>query len=199
MMKVGVTGRIGSGKSTACRLFAERGVPVYDSDVQARQLMERDEALRRGIRLRFGEAAYVGDRLDRQFLADRVFHDTEALAALNALVHPAVMEDFARWAGEQKHPYVLLESAILFSAGLERSVDRTLAVMAPCEVCLRRAAQRDGADEEAVRRRTAAQLSDDELLERADYTLVNLSLDDLRQDVAKLDRIFLDEARRYGV
>lgn len=197
MMRVGVTGRIGSGKSTACRFFSELGVPVYNSDARARLLMERDEAVRCGISERFGEAAFVGDRLDRQLLADRVFHDAEALAALNAIVHPAVMADFARWAGEQTHPYVLLESAILFSAGLENYVDRTLAVMAPGEVCLRRAAQRDGAEEEAVRRRAATQLSDDELFERADYTLVNLSLDDLRQDVAKIDRIFLDEARNY--
>lgn len=197
MMKVGVTGRIGSGKSTVCRLFAELGVPVYDSDVQARLLMERDASVRCRIGERFGEAAYVGDRLDRQFLADRVFHDAEALAALNGIVHPAVMADFERWTGEQVHPYVLLESAILFSAKLDGRVDLTLAVMAPDEVCLRRAAQRDGSGEEAVRHRAATQLSDDELLARADYTIVNLSMGDLRQDVARFDRIFSDEARRY--
>ncbi|MFR0903788.1 dephospho-CoA kinase [Alistipes sp.] len=196
MMKVGVTGGIGSGKTTVCRLFAERGVPVYNSDVEAKRLMERDPAVRGAIRERFGEAAYVGDRLDRQFLADRVFHDAAALAALNGIVHPAVMEDFDRWAREQSHPYVMLESAILFSAGLERRVDRTLAVMAPREVCIRRAVERDGATEEAVRRRAATQLSDDEMLARADYTIVNLSMDDLRQDVAKLDLIFRDEAFR---
>ena len=187
MMKVGVTGGIGSGKTTVCRLFAERGVPVYNSDVEAKRLMERDPAVRGAIRERFGEAAYVGDRL---------FHDAAALAALNGIVHPAVMEDFDRWAREQSHPYVMLESAILFSAGLERRVDRTLAVMAPREVCIRRAVERDGATEEAVRRRAATQLSDDEMLARADYTIVNLSMDDLRQDVAKLDLIFRDEAFR---
>ena len=133
MIKVGITGGIGSGKSTVCRLFAACGAPVYDSDTQAKRLMEEDGPLRRRLAARFGEEVYAGGRLNRKLLAGRVFSDPAELSALNALVHPAVMEDFERWCGRQSGAdYVVLESAILFEAGLEGYVDRTIAVTAPC-------------------------------------------------------------------
>ena len=117
MIKVGITGGIGSGKSTVCRLFAACGAPVYDSDTQAKRLMEEDGPLRRRLGARFGEESYVGGRLNRKLLAGRVFSDPAELSALNALVHPAVMEDFERWCGRQSGAdYVVLESAILFEA-----------------------------------------------------------------------------------
>ena len=115
MIKVGITGGIGSGKSTVCRLFAACGAPVYDSDTQAKRLMEEDGPLRRRLAARFGEEIYAGGRLNRKLLAGRVFSDPAELSALNALVHPAVMEDFERWCGRQSGAdYVVLESAILF-------------------------------------------------------------------------------------
>ena len=181
MMKVGITGGIGSGKSTVCRLFAQRGVAVYDSDAAAKRLMTEEPALRAGI------AA-------RPYLAATVFSDPAALADLNALVHPAVMADFAAWAERQEGSYVILESAILFEAGLEGSVDRTVAVLAPLELRVERTCRRDGCDPEAVRRRIAAQAGDDLLRERADYTLVNILETDLEPAVAELDRIFAHEA-----
>lgn len=101
MIKVGITGGIGSGKSTVCRLFAACGAPVYDSDTQAKRLMEEDGPLRRRLAARFGEEIYAGGRLNRKLLAGRVFSDPAELSALNALVHPAVMEDFERWCGRQ--------------------------------------------------------------------------------------------------
>ena len=156
MMKVGITGGIGSGKSTVCRLFAQRGIAVYDSDREAKRLMTEDGALRAGITARFGAESYVDGALNRRYLASRVFSDAQALADLNALVHPAVRSDFASWAERQAGPYVILESAILFEAGLEDAVDRTVAVLAPLELRLSRTCRRDGCDEEAVRRRMAA-------------------------------------------
>lgn len=130
MMKVGITGGIGSGKSTVCRLFAQRGVAVYDSDAAAKRLMTEEPALRAGIAARFGAEAYAGGALNRPYLAAKVFSDPAALADLNALVHPAVMADFCRVGrtagGELCDP----RSAILFEAGLEGSVDRTVAVLA---------------------------------------------------------------------
>ena len=115
MMKVGITGGIGSGKSTVCRLFAQRGVAVYDSDAAAKRLMTEEPALRAGIAARFGAEAYAGGALNRPYLAAKVFSDPAALADLNALVHPAVMADFAAWAERQEGSYVILESAILFA------------------------------------------------------------------------------------
>ena len=175
MMKIGITGGIGSGKSTVCRLFAQRGIAVYDSDREAKRLMTEDAALRAAISARFGAEAYTADgALNRGYLASRVFTDSEALADLDALVHPAVKADFAAWAERQLSPYVVLESAILFEAGLEHSVDRTVAVVAPFELRLERTCRRDGCDRESVLRRMAAQLDDDTLRDRADYCVVNI-------------------------
>lgn len=196
MMKVGITGGIGSGKSTVCRLFAQRGVAVYDSDSEAKRLMTESVELRRRIAERFGAKAYAADGgLNRSWLAARVFTDPQALADLNAMVHPAVMADFAAWAERQSGDYVVLESAILFEAGLEHSVDRTVAVLAPLELRLERTCRRDGCDREAVRRRMAAQMDDDTLCARADYTVVNIREEDLEPTVAELDRRFKLEAR----
>lgn len=196
MMKVGITGGIGSGKSTVCRLFARRGVAVYDSDSEAKRLMTESVELRRRIAGRFGAEAYAADGgLNRSWLAARVFTDPQALADLNAMVHPAVMADFAAWAERQSDDYVVLESAILFEAGLEHSVDRTVAVLAPLELRLERTCRRDGCDREAVRRRMAAQMDDDTLCARADYTVVNIREEDLEPTVAELDRRFKLEAR----
>lgn len=196
MMKVGITGGIGSGKSTVCRLFARRGVAVYDSDSEAKRLMTESVELRRRIAERFGAEAYAADGwLNRSLLAARVFTDPQALADLNAMVHPAVMADFAAWAERQSGDYVVLESAILFEAGLEHAVDRTVAVLAPLELRLERTCRRDGCDREAVRRRMAAQMDDDTLCARADYTVVNIREEDLEPTVAELDRRFKLEAR----
>lgn len=196
MMKVGITGGIGSGKSTVCQLFARRGVAVYDSDSEAKRLMTESVELRQRIAGRFGAEAYAADGgLNRSLLAARVFTDPQALADLNAMVHPAVMADFAAWAERQSGDYVVLESAILFEAGLEHSVDRTVAVLAPLELRLERTCRRDGCDREAVRRRMAAQMDDDTLCARADYTVVNIREEDLEPTVAELDRRFKLEAR----
>ena len=195
-MKVGITGGIGSGKSTVCRLFAQRGIAVYDSDREAKRLMTEDGALRAGITARFGAESYVDGALNRRYLASRVFSDAQALADLNALVHPVVRSDFASWAERQAGPYVILESAILFEAGLEEAVDRTVAVLAPLELRLSRTCRRDGCDEEAVRRRMAAQLDDDTLRDRADYAVVNIFESDLEPAVAELDRRFTLESRQ---
>lgn len=197
MMKVGITGGIGSGKSTVCRLFAQRGVAVYDSDAEAKRLMAESPELRAAVSARFGAEAYAGDALNRPYLAGKVFSDPAALADLNALVHPAVLADFAAWAERQEGSYVILESAILFDAGLEDSVDRTVAVLAPLELRLERTCRRDKCDPEAVRRRIAAQSDDDVLSEKADYTLVNIFEPDLEPTVAELDRIFTHEAAEY--
>lgn len=195
MMKVGITGGIGSGKSTVCRLFAQRGVAVYDSDAEAKRLMTEDDGLRTRIAERFGAEAYAGGVLNRAYLAAQVFSDAGARADLNAIVHPAVRADFAAWAERQTGGYVILESALLFDAGFADSVDRTVAVLAPQELRIERTRRRDGCDAEQVRRRIAAQMDDDTLRAKADYALVNILESDLEPAVAELDRIFSHEAR----
>ena len=195
MIKVGITGGIGSGKSTVCRLFAARGVAVYDSDAAAKRLMAGP--LREAVEARFGQESYRDGVLDRRYLADIVFRDREALQALDAIVHPAVMRDFEAWASEQQGDYVVLESAILFEAGLEKSVDLTVAVLAPEKLRIERTCRRDGTDAESVRRRIAAQMSDDELHARADYTSVNILEEELAPVVEQLDRLFRRQAANH--
>lgn len=190
MLKIGVTGGIGSGKSTVCRLFAARGIAVYDTDAAAKRLMAEDAALRRAIEARFGEECYQEGALNRPWLARQVFGDEAALQALNRLVHPAVIADFERWATEQQSAYVVVESAILYEAGLDQAVDRVVAVLAPERLRIERAMQRDGATEEQIRSRIAAQLSDEELHRRADVSLVNIFEEDLEAAVQELDSRF---------
>lgn len=194
MYKVGITGGIGSGKSTVCRLFEQNGIAVYDSDARAKALMAEDATLREQLVEAFGAECYNEQGLDRAYLAGRVFGDEAELQRLNGIVHPAVKEDFRRWADVQRGAYVVLESAILFESGFDTQVDTTLAVMAPMEERLRRTVERDGVDREAVRRRMEHQLSDDELHARAARTIVNLRMDYLESDVEQLHKIYCYEA-----
>lgn len=194
MYKVGITGGIGSGKSTVCRLFEQNGIAVYDSDARAKALMAEDAKLREQLVEAFGAECYNEQGLDRAYLAGRVFGDEAELQRLNGIVHPAVKEDFRRWADVQRGAYVVLESAILFESGFDTEVDTTLAVMAPMEERLRRTVERDGVDREAVRRRMEHQLSDDELHARAARTIVNLRMDYLESDVEQLHKIYCYEA-----
>ena len=188
MYKVGITGGIGSGKSTVCAILAEFGVAVYDSDSRAKRLMNEDHTLRERLVERFGSEVYCVEGLNRIYLAERVFGNPEELKALNAIVHPAVMDDFDRWALEQEGSYVVLESAILFEASLDRRVDVSVAVMAPEELRIERAMQRDGAQREQIVARMNNQISDQERVERAKYTIVNIDIDNLKSDVEQLHR-----------
>ena len=195
MYKVGITGGIGSGKSTVCEMLAGRGVAVYTADERAKALMATDVALRSSIIEAFGSDAYTAEGLNRGFLAANVFASPEALARLNGLVHPAVMADFEAWAEQQEGDYVVLESAILFEAALDNRVDVSVAVMAPEALRLERAIARDGASEEQIRARMRNQLSDEERNVRAKFTIVNIVLDDLEEDVEQLHRRLCYDAR----
>ena len=194
MYKVGVTGGIGSGKSMVCQLLQQQGVAVYDSDARAKALMSESVTIRTQLIATFGEECFCDNRLDRKYLASKVFGNESALQELNSIVHPAVREDFRRWAEEQHSAYVVLESAILFESGFDSEVDTTLAVMAPFEERVRRCMERDGVEREAVLSRMAHQISDDELHRQAKRTIVNLRLDYLEDDILQLHKIFCHEA-----
>ena len=160
MKKIGITGGIGSGKSTVCRVFAMLGIAIYDSDREAKRLMNSDPCLTEQLRALFGSEAYINGQLNRPFLASVVFN------------HPAVAADFAQWAEMQSSPYVIEESAILFEAGADRNMDETVAVVAPEALRIQRTCLRDHSDEAAVRARMARQMSDQERMARANHILV---------------------------
>ena len=188
MYKVGLTGGIGSGKSKVAEFLRDREVAIYDSDSRAKELMMSNEALREALIAEFGQECYTADGINRAWLAQRVFNNEAELAKLNAIVHPAVMRDFAEWAEVQEGNYVVLESAILLEAGLESHVDVVVAVMAPKELRLERAMLRDGASREQIEERMRNQMSDEERTDRAKYAIVNIDLEELEEDVEQLHR-----------
>lgn len=174
LLRVGITGGIGSGKSLVCRVFKTLGVPVYDADSQARQLMTSDAVLIASIRKEFGEAAYRDGVLDRAYLAREVFHDSDKLAKLNALVHPRVAVDFAHWLSANKEqPYVLKEAALLYESGAYRELDVIIVVTAPEEIRIKRVMQRDHRSEEEVQHILKRQWPESEKVKRADIVLHN--------------------------
>lgn len=173
MLKVAVTGGIGSGKSTVCRMFNVLGIPVFEADRVAKQLMVDDPALRGAITERFGNAMMGAQGLDRQALSAIVFTDPTALADLNALVHPAVRKAFVQWASEQHAPYVIMEAAILAETGGHAAFDHVIVVSAPQNVRLARVVARDGVGEEAVLARMNNQATEAERLRIANNVIVN--------------------------
>jgi dephospho-CoA kinase len=186
MTTLGLTGGIGSGKTTVCGFLEEQGAEVFYADLEARRLMEEDAAVREAVAGAFGTESYTDDgALNREFLADTVFDDEEALSRLNAIVHPRVFEAFdaARERARDEDVALLVhEAALLFEAGGDAHVDVTAAVVAPDEDRIARVAERDGATPEQVRARMQHQLPQDELRERADHVVENDgSLEDLRR------------------
>ena len=174
MLKVGLTGGIGSGKTLVCSVLEKLGVAVYFADSEARRLMNNDQDLVVQISEIFGKKAYEGGSLNREFLAQGVFKDQKLLTRLNELVHPAVQKDFARWASEQKPaPYVVEEAAILFESGSDRNMDLTVGVFAEKELRIKRVIQRDGIKREEVLKRISSQMNEKEKMEKVDLVIHN--------------------------
>ncbi len=190
-MRVGLTGGIGSGKSTVAGFFRELGIPVYDSDLRARELMETDPDLRGRIGELLGEGAYAEGKLNRAWIASTVFGDPELLEALNALVHPAVAADFKAWSSRQEAPYVLQEAAILFENGGHRNLDRMILVTAPEEERIRRVVSRDETSDARVRSRMQAQWGDERKIPLADFVIENVDLEATQRSVYRIHRELL--------
>ncbi len=195
MLTIGITGGIGSGKTTICRIFEVLEIPVFYADTAAREVMEKDPLLRAQVISLLGEEAYPGGVIDRKAIAQKVFGDGEKLAALNALVHPATArawEDF-----QQKHhtaPYLIKEAAILFESGAHRTVDKTVCITAPESLRLSRAMARDSSSEEAIRSRMARQMPESEKLRLCDFVVVNDDVEAALPQVLALDTIFRRES-----
>jgi dephospho-CoA kinase len=198
VLRIGITGGIGSGKSIVARLFAALGVPVYDSDSRAKGIMATDLVLREQLVGAFGAETYSPEGLlNRTHLAQRVFGDAAQVALLNSLVHPRVGADFEAWVAAQAaadQPYILKEAALLYESGAYRQLDRIITVFAPPAVrharVLHRDAHRSAADVEAIMRQ---QLSDEEKLARADYIVYNDDSQLVLPHVLALDATFREK------
>lgn len=174
MLKIGLTGGIGSGKSTVARVFSELGVPVFVSDEQARLLQDGDEELKAQIVSAFGASVYRDGKLDRAKMAEIVFADPEKLRQLNAMVHPAVRKAFGAFCAQHsKSPYVINEAAILYETGLDKTLDKIIVVTAPDALRIERVMARDGVTEEAVRSRMQQQMPQEEKERKADFLILN--------------------------
>ena len=175
MKTIGITGGIGSGKSTVCRIFGALGIPVFYADAEAAILMANDVNLRRQVIEILGPEAYPAGKIDRTFIAGRVFGNVHLLAGLNAIVHPAVGDVWKRWAKAHAGtaPYVLKEAAILFESGTHTSVDKVIGVSAPPALRLARTQTRDGSTAEAVQQRMNRQLDEAEKMSRCDFIITN--------------------------
>ncbi|GAA4308662.1 dephospho-CoA kinase [Compostibacter hankyongensis] len=191
-MKVGITGGIGSGKSTVCRIFAVLGVPVYDADGAARRLMNEDEALKAEITRAFGSRAYdASGRLDRSWLGHTVFADPEKLARLDALVHPVTLRDSAAWAERQTAPYVIKEAALMFETSAFHQMDHIIGVYAPVSLRIRRTMQRSGISREEVLQRMSRQLDETLKMRLCDQVITNDGQQALIPQVLALHRWLL--------
>lgn len=173
--RIGITGGIGSGKSTVCQIFKILGVPVYSADDQAKWLMANNPSLKSQISETFGKDSYLPDgSLNRAYLAEMVFSDPEKVKKINALVHPAVGTDFESWAKNQTAPYVLKEAALLFESGSAKDLDKIINVSSPLKIRLARVLMRDPhRDEAQVNKIIDQQLPDEKKNEMADFVIKN--------------------------
>ncbi|HVZ26393.1 MAG TPA: dephospho-CoA kinase [Sediminibacterium sp.] len=194
-LRIGITGGIGSGKSTVSHIFSVLGIPVWDADTAARTIMETQEGLINAIRSAFGEASYLDGKLNRKFLADQVFHDPAKLEQLNALVHPFAIAEAAAWSEKQDTPYTVKEAALFFESGSAGDMDYIIGVYAPRHIRIQRVMDRDGLSREAVLERMQRQIQEEIKMRLCDFVILNDDQHLLIPQVLKLHEQFLAESQ----
>lgn len=172
-MKLGITGGIGSGKTSVCRVFNILGIPVFSADPEAQRIMNSDEKIRWGLNTIAGRNLYPDGSLDRDELASLIFNNKDLLKKVNSLVHPVVFENFKAWTDQQVTPYVIMEAAILFESGASGLVDRVATVFAPVNERIERVTKRNRLSREQVMERIKNQMTDKERIKRSDYVIDN--------------------------
>jgi len=195
MLKIGITGGIGSGKSTVCRVFSAFGIPVFEADQIAKDLMNTNEEIYEKLVNLFGATVYLTDHtVDRKHLAGIVFNNPSLLAQLNEIVHPVVRETFFNWCEKQQSPYIIHETAILFESGFYKMMDKTIAVVTSENERIQRVMKRDGLTLELVNERIKNQWSDDERIKLADFVIGNNDDELIIPQIIEIDK----KIRAYG-
>jgi dephospho-CoA kinase len=199
MLVVGITGGIGSGKSIVCNVFEHFGVPVYNADSEAKNLMNNDTALIKELKKEFGADIFsLKDGLNRKKLAELVFNDKEKLVKLNALVHPHVKKHFHKWMKEQKDSqYIVKEAAILFESGADEDCNLIITVVAPRELRIERVMQRDDVTREKVRSIIDNQWSSTDKIKKSDYVIANDDHILVIPQVLELHETFLKQQKDF--
>ncbi|SDX14098.1 dephospho-CoA kinase [Aequorivita viscosa] len=183
MKIIGLTGGIGSGKTTVAKMFAELGIPVYNSDVEAKILTNTSEAIRKELILLLGDETYKNGKLDRKFLADKIFNDKVLLQKVNAIIHPKVGEHFKNWVANQTAPYVIKEAAILFESGSNVQCDLVILVTASKKERIRRVMDRDQVSKTEVEARMNNQWNDSEKIKLSNFVIQNETLPETKMQV----------------
>jgi dephospho-CoA kinase len=193
MLRIGITGGIGSGKTTVCAIFSTLGIPIYNSDERAKRIMVENLSVVNKLKAQFGSTIYFEDgSINRVLLSQIVFNDKEQLTKLNEIVHPAVFEDMIKWYAEnQNHKYVLQEAAIMYESGSYKMLDKMILVYADQEIRIERVMKRDKVDRIAVLARMDKQMPESEKLKLADFVIYNNG-ESLIDQVMKLHHTILE-------
>ncbi|MBW6500142.1 MAG: dephospho-CoA kinase [Bacteroidales bacterium] len=193
IFKLGITGGIGSGKTSVCKVFEILGIPVFLADLEARKMMDNDTEIIRQINSAAGTDLYTGGDLDRQRLAGLIFNDRLLLEKVNSIIHPLVFANFTGWAADQKAPYVIMEAAILFESGGYKLVDKVATIVAPLEERIERIVKRNKLTRDQVMERVRNQMDDDSNIRLSDYVIRNSENDmiipailEIHQDILNL-------------
>jgi dephospho-CoA kinase len=189
MKKIGLTGGIGSGKSTVAAIFKTLGIPVFDADSVAKQIMETNASVIAAVIAQFGEDAYINGKLSRAYIANIVFNNAHQLELLNSITHPATIAAFNEWAAQQTAPYVIKEAALLFEAGTANGLDVIIGVTAPNVLRIQRVIQRDKISRDMVIQRMDKQISDTIKMRLCNYVITNDDQQLLIPQVLKVDEI----------
>ena len=189
MIRIGITGGIGSGKSYVCNRLKQRGIPVYNCDDEAKRLMAESPTLRQQLSELIGSDIYINNVLNKSAIANYLFANADNAQKINRIVHPAIKEDFLQWASKQKANIVAQECALLFEANFSDTVDKTIEVYAPQPIRLQRAMQRDHATQEQIEARMKQQMPEEEKQALADYCILNDGTQNIEE---QLDTILQD-------
>jgi dephospho-CoA kinase len=193
MLKVGITGGIGSGKSTVAKIFEVLGIPVYYADDAAKRLMNESEPLKQLIIENFGANSYINSQLNRPYISEIVFNNPGRLQLLNSLVHPATLKDADDWMNRQNSPYAIKEAALIFESGSQAHLDKVIGVFAPASLRIHRVMQRDGVSKEEVQKRMGKQISETIKMRLCDYIIENNEQSLLIPQVEKIHQMLLNE------
>lgn len=191
MLRVGITGGIGSGKSIVAKVFEVLGAPVYDADSAAKKIMQEDDSLKAQLKHHFGESIYKEGVLDRAALSCLVFNNREKLELLNSLVHPATINAGIQWMGTQTFPYAIKEAALIFESGSEQYLDFVIGVYAPAELRIKRVMDRDGISREAVEQRMRHQMDEAAKMKLCQAVITNDEQELVITQVLKLHEQFM--------
>ncbi len=194
MLKVAITGGIGSGKSLVCQVFKTLGIPIFDADAVSNQLVEHDAALKTAIIELFGKEAYKNNIYNRKYIASIVFSQAEMLQALNALIHPKAIEAAKQWFEKQQSPYAIKEAAILFESNAEKDIDIIIGVTAPEQIRVKRVMQRTGYSKEEVIKRMQQQMPDEEKMAKCNYVIQNNDTDAILPQILQIHQQLINKS-----